>query len=72
MPNEIELQMKFNEQQIVLELESIQRIITKNFVCKEISLREALDNLRITAAYIKFDNECLRRELEYAKKKKSE
>ena len=64
--------MKLNEQQIILELESIQHIIAKNYACKKISLREALDNLRITAAYIKFDNECLKRELKYAKKKKSE
>lgn len=63
--------MKLNEQQIVLELESIQRIIAKIFACKGIGLRATLDNLRITATYMKFDNECLKRELKDAKEKKS-
>ncbi len=61
--------MKLDEQQIVLELESIQHIIAKEYACKKISLREALDNLRITIAYTRFDNECLKRELKDAKKK---
>ncbi|KKL91731.1 hypothetical protein LCGC14_1891740 [marine sediment metagenome] len=61
------------EKEIVLELESIQRIISKKgYVYKNANLREVLDFLRITAQYIQFDRECLKRELNYAKKKKSE
>ena len=64
---------RLTEQQIILELESIQRVISKKeYVYKNASLREVLDFLRITARYIQFDRECLKRELNYAKKKKSE
>ena len=57
-----------NEKQIILEIEVIQCIIDSTYVCNSVTLREAIDNLRITSAYIKFDNECLKRELIYAKK----
>ena len=64
---------RLTEQQIILELENIQRAISKKeYVYKNANLREVLDFLRITAKYIQFDRECLKRELAYAQKKKSE
>ncbi len=64
---------RLTEQQIVLELESIQRIVSKKeYVYKNANLREVLDYLRITVVYQQFEIECLKRELNYAKKKKSE
>ncbi len=64
--------VRMTDQQIVLELESIQYKVAKTYACNKLTLQEALDNLRITVIYMQFDNECLKRELEYAKKKKSE
>lgn len=59
------------EKNIILELQTIQGIITPDYyILKKASLREILDNIRITAQYLKFDNESLQRELENAKKKK--
>ena len=59
-----------SKKQIILELESIQKIVAPEYGSNKIDLRGALDNLRITIQYLKLDNESLRRELEYAKKKK--
>ena len=58
------------KKQIILELESIQRIVTKDYACNNVTLREALDNLRITVLYTMFDIESLKRELTVAKSKK--
>ena len=58
------------EKNIILELQTIQGIIAPDYILKKVSLRETLDNIRIAAQYLKFDNESLQRELENAKKKK--
>lgn len=58
------------EKNIILELQTIQGIIAPDYALNKAGLREALDNLRITAQYLKLDNESLKRELENAKKKK--
>ena len=59
-----------SEKQIVSELIDIQKVIAKDYICGELSLREALDNLRIMIQYVALDNESLQRELESAKRKK--
>ena len=58
------------EKEIILELESIKKIVAEDYASNNLTLREALDNLRITIQYLKLDNESLQRELENAKKKK--
>lgn len=55
--------------EIVLELESIQRIVAPDYACKKSTLREILDSLRITIQYLKLDNESLQREKNALKKK---
>lgn len=57
-----------SQKQIILELECIQNTIDKNFVPKQTTLREVIDNLRITVSYQTLDIESLRRELEIAEK----
>ncbi len=59
-----------SERNIILEVERIQNIIDKNFICEAHSLKEALDNLRIMVGYQTLDIECLRRELKDASQKK--
>ena len=59
------------KKEISLEIETIQSIIAPEYISKKISIKEALDNLRIIIQYLKLDNESLRRELADAKKKKA-
>lgn len=59
------------ENEIVLELESIQHIMVKKFASDSDDLNDALGYLRISVQYIMLDNDSLKRELKYAKQKKS-
>ena len=42
-------------QQTILELEHIQKIIHKDFIPKASSLKEVIDNLRLTVDYLVFE-----------------